>query len=87
MDLPEGKAVLQFTASWCGPCRMLKPRIEKIMADVDTPWLLVDVDDEPEMRDKFGVMSIPTVILLEDGSEVGRHIGAPAADAVQKFVA
>jgi len=86
MEIPNGKVVLQFTASWCGPCRVLLPRIEKIMKDAPAEWILVDVDAEPGMREEYNVLSVPTVVLLNDGEEVSRHIGAPAATAVQKFI-
>ncbi len=70
-------ALVDFWAEWCGPCRMLGPTIEKLGEDYDGRALIgkVDVDSEPELAQRFGVMSIPTVVFLKDGEEIDRKIG------------
>lgn len=76
---------LYFTAPWCVPCKQLGP----IMAGVKgIPVEKIDVDQSTEQAVKYGVFSVPTVIVLkEDGSEAGRFSGARDAGFVQRFIA
>ena len=70
-------SVVDFWATWCGPCRMLAPVIEKLGEEYGEKVLIakVDVDAEPELARRFGIMSIPTVVFLKNGREVDRKIG------------
>ena len=70
-------AMVDFWASWCGPCKMVSPVIDKLAEDYDGKVLTgkVNVDDEPELAERFNVMSIPTVVFLKNGAEVDRKIG------------
>ena len=81
-------AVVDFWATWCGPCRMLAPVVEKLGEEFGEKVLVakVDVDAEPELARRFGVMSIPTVVLFENGKEVDRRIGAMPADEYRKMI-
>ncbi|MET0017372.1 thioredoxin [Oscillibacter sp.] len=75
-------AMVDFWADWCGPCKMVAPVVEKIAADYDGKALVakVNIDEEPELAQRFGVMSIPTLVFLKDGQEVDRKVGVmPAA--------
>lgn len=69
--------VLNFWASWCGPCKMLSPLVEEIGAQYEGKALIakVNVDEEPELARQFGVMSIPTVVFLKNGREFDRKVG------------
>ena len=68
--------LLDFWAEWCGPCRMLAPVLDQIAAErTDIKVGKVNVDDEPDLAMRFGVMSIPTVIFLKDGKEFDRKVG------------
>ena len=70
-------AMVDFWASWCGPCKMLSPTVEAIAQEYDGKVLVgkVNVDEEPELARQFGVMSIPTVVFLKNGKEIDRKVG------------
>ncbi len=70
-------AMVDFWASWCGPCKMLSPLVEEIGAQYEGKALIgkVNVDEEPELARQFGVMSIPTMVFLKNGREFDRKVG------------
>ena len=76
--------LVDFWATWCGPCRMIAPVIEQIGAEYEGRAIVgkVDVDEEPGLAQRFGVMSIPTLIVLKDGKVVETAVGARGKDAV-----
>ena len=74
-----GKPVLvDFFAAWCGPCRMIAPSVEEVATEFEGSAIVgkVNVDEEPGLAQRFGVMSIPTLIVLKDGKVVEQAIGA-----------
>ena len=66
--------LLDFWASWCGPCRMVSPVVDEIADDILVGK--VNVDEQRELAAQFGVMSIPTLVVLKNGKEVQRSVGA-----------
>ena len=79
-------AMVDFWASWCGPCKMLSPTIESLAGQYDGRVLVakVNVDEEPDLARRFGVMSIPTVVFLKNGMEFDRKVGLmPASSFTQ----
>ena len=76
-------AMVDFWATWCGPCKMLAPVIEDIGAKYDGKAVVakVDVDENQALAAKYGVMRIPTVIFFKDGKEIGRKVGVQPASA------
>jgi len=75
--IKTGVALVDFWATWCGPCRAAGPIIEELSKEYAGKILVgkVDVDHEQELAAKYGVMSIPTIILFKDGVEIGRQVG------------
>ena len=69
--------LLDFYADWCGPCRMVAPVVEEI-AKENPQYIIakVNIDDEPELAQAFGVASIPTLVVLKNGEIVNRSVGA-----------
>jgi thioredoxin 1 len=76
-EVSTGPALIDFWAEWCYPCRMVGPVIEELAADFAGKAKIckVNVDEQPDLGGKFNVRSIPTVVLLKDGKEVGRLVG------------
>lgn len=84
----SGKVLIDFWASWCGPCRMLSPIVDEI-AEENHPGLKVckvNVDEESELAEQFQVMSIPTLIVLRDGKTAAAAVGVQPKDAILDLV-
>jgi thioredoxin 1 len=87
-EIANGPVIVDFWAPWCGPCRMVGPIIEEIAADHGDKVAVgkVNVDENPGIASKFGIMSIPTIILFRDGQPAKKVIGARAkADLEREF--
>ena len=86
-EIKEGKTLVDFYANWCGPCKMLSPIIHELSEEVtDIKFLKVDIDEESELAEKYDVMSIPTIILFENGVEVKKNIGLISKSELEKFI-
>ena len=69
--------LLDFWASWCGPCRMVSPIVDEIAAErSDIKVGKINVDEQPELAVQFGVMSIPTLVVMKNGRIVNQTVGA-----------
>ncbi|MBQ4001153.1 MAG: thioredoxin [Lachnospiraceae bacterium] len=87
--LGSDKPVLvDFWATWCGPCRMLAPTVEAIAEEKADVLKVgkVDVDQEPELARRFGIMSIPTLILFKNGEAVKQTMGFQPKDALLAWI-
>lgn len=82
----QGVSLVDFWATWCGPCRRLAPTIEELARDYESKAaiLKLDIDANPETAGKLGVQSIPTLIVFKDGAEVGRLVGVQSKAKIAK---
>lgn len=83
-ELIKEKVLVDFYANWCGPCKMISPELEKVESSVKV--VKVDVDEFEDLAREYGVMSIPTLILFENGKEIKRTIGFIDKDRIEKFI-
>lgn len=88
--LASDKPVLvDFWAPWCGPCKMLGPLIDKLAGEMAETVTIgkVNVDDESDLAQEYGISSIPALILFKDGQAVGRSMGFQPEPKLREFIA
>lgn len=89
-ETKEGLVLVDFWATWCGPCRMQAPILEKLsqeFSEDELKILKMDVDENPETARSFGIMSIPTLLFKKDGQVVKQVAGVHTADQIKAIVA
>ena len=81
------KVLLDFTATWCGPCRMIAPILEQIAEENEHITVgKIDVDEDPALAVKFGIASIPTLILMDKGQPVATRVGLQTKPQIEKMI-
>jgi thioredoxin 1 len=80
----EGVTVIDFWAEWCGPCRMITPIIEELSSEYEGKALIgkLNVDENPNVSMKYGIMSIPTILFLKNGEVVDKQVGVTSKKAL-----
>ena len=80
--------LLDFSAVWCGPCKVLAPIVEKLADEYKGKVKVgkLDIDDSPGVASKFGIRSVPTVLIFKGGKESGRHVGVTNKDTLLKLL-
>ncbi len=82
-EIQSGKVLVDFYADWCGPCQALGQILEELEG---VPVLKINVDIFAEIAQEFGVMSIPTIILFQDGEQVKKNVGLVSLEELKSFV-
>jgi|TARA_R100000081_G_C4790365_1_gene157278 thioredoxin 1 len=85
--IPEkGKVLIDFYADWCGPCKGMNPILEQFKESSDVPLVKINVDEENDIAQKYGIRSIPCFIVLEDGEEKVKKIGMQSLEQLKELV-
>lgn len=86
-EIKEGLVLVDFFATWCGPCRMMANVLEDAEKELKNVKIIkVDVDESEDLAREFGIMSIPTIVLFKDGKDVDSHIGLMSMDKLKAFI-
>lgn len=85
-SLIKDEAVVDFYATWCGPCKMFGPIFEEVAKESNINFVKLDVDKSSDIAREYGVMSIPTIILFRNGKEVNRHTGFMSKEEFTSFI-
>jgi thioredoxin 1 len=80
--------LLDFSAVWCGPCKVLAPIVEKLADEYKGKVRVgkLDIDESPGVASKFGIRGVPTVVVFKEGKESGRHVGVTNKDTLLKLL-
>lgn len=81
-------AVVDFNATWCGPCKMMAPVLEELSGEYEgkVSFYAIDVDENPDLAEKFSVMSIPNLVLLKKGTLADTSVGFKPKDALKGWI-
>ena len=78
------KKVIRFTASWCGPCKMLAKTLEQVETDV--PIEVIDIDEQPDIATEYGIRGVPTLVMMEDNVATKRLVGVKTIQEIEAFI-
>jgi len=78
--------LIDFYASWCGPCKMYAPVLEKVSENAAIPFYKMDIDEAPEIAERLRIMSVPTIKIFQGGREAGSMTGVRSEADLRKFI-
>jgi thioredoxin 1 len=78
--------ILYFTAAWCGPCKMFKPIVQEVVAETGKQIQYLDIEQNEIATSKYSVTSVPTMIVVENGSVLRRHSGVMSKQQLKSFI-
>lgn len=86
--IKSGVTLVDFSAEWCGPCKMIAPVLDQLSKEYEgkVKIITVDVDQENELAMKFSIMSIPTLMLFKNGESIGQVVGFQSKPMLEKFI-
>lgn len=85
-EVKSGKVLVDFYATWCGPCKMLAPVLEEVSKDhEDIKIIEVDIDEHEELARKFGIMAVPTLQVYKDGQLISKQSGYVTKDVIESW--
>ncbi len=83
----EGTVLVDFWATWCGPCRMLSPIVDEVASErPDVKVGKINVDEQPELAQQFGIMSVPTLLVFKNGEKVQESVGLIPKEKVEALL-
>lgn len=85
-EIKGKRVIIDFHATWCGPCKMLGSVMEKYVQNHDDEIIKIDIDNNPNLVNKFNIMSVPTLIVLNDGKEEKRISGFMSLDELEGWI-
>ena len=86
-ETAQGLTVVDFWASWCGPCRLLSPIVEELAGEMtDVNFAKVNVDDEPDLANQYNINAIPTLVLLKGGFQVAQSVGLKTKEELRSLI-
>jgi thioredoxin 1 len=77
------KQVLYFSASWCNPCKAFRPLVESMQNEI--PITFIDVDASPQTSDQYNIRSVPTIVVVQNGMEIGRAVGTKTKEEIRSL--
>lgn len=78
--------LVDFWATWCGPCKMLAPVLDELAQEIDVPIVKVEVEENPATAEEYGIMSVPSLLLFKDGEVVAKTDGYQPKELLEEFI-